>query len=144
MLLGVLLACAESNALHIGLAKSPYELTASPQVVDTLGGQMHMRWDRGAAAHGQLVSFAEFLAATAVFNRWVSSCHLETRSGNAPEKRDLLAKVNLSFQGSGNHGRGARPLAGSISRRRSSGGFLCLLGVRSPSLHELPTTTDRV
>ncbi len=39
------------------------------QVVDTLGGRMHVRWDEGAAAtpHGQLVFFAEFLAATGVF-----------------------------------------------------------------------------
>ena len=39
-----------------------------PQVVDTLGGRMHVRWDEGAAAtpHGQLVFFAEFLATTGV------------------------------------------------------------------------------
>ena len=36
------------------------------QAVDTLGGRMHVGWDAGAAAtpHGQLVFFAEFLAAT--------------------------------------------------------------------------------
>jgi hypothetical protein len=36
-----------------------------PQVVDTLGGRMHVRWDASAAAkpHGQLVCFAEFFAA---------------------------------------------------------------------------------
>jgi hypothetical protein len=58
-----------------------------PQVVDTLGGRMHVRWDEGAAAtpHGQLVFFAEFLAATGVFERWVSSCPLAYRSGNAPD-----------------------------------------------------------
>ena len=52
---------------------------AEPQVVDTLGGRMHVRWDEGAAAtpHGQLVFFAEFLAATGVFERWVSSCPLQ-------------------------------------------------------------------
>ena len=40
-------------------------------VVDTLGGRVHVRWDEGAAAtpHGQLVYFAEFLAATGVFER---------------------------------------------------------------------------
>ncbi len=39
-------------------------------VVDTLGGRMHVRWDDGAAAtpHGQLVFFAEFLAAAGVFD----------------------------------------------------------------------------
>ncbi len=38
------------------------------QVVDTLGGCMHVRWDEHAAAtpHGQMVFFAEFLAATVV------------------------------------------------------------------------------
>ncbi|HNT37590.1 MAG TPA: hypothetical protein PKO45_00570 [Rubrivivax sp.] len=57
-----------------------------PQVVDTLGGRMHVRWDQAASAtpHGQLVFFAQFLAATGVFERWVSSCPLEYRSGNAP------------------------------------------------------------
>ena len=45
--------------------------TDQPQVVDTLGGRMHIRWDEGAAVtpHGQLVFFAEFLATTGVFER---------------------------------------------------------------------------
>ena len=69
------------------------------QVVDTLGGRMHVRWDQGAAAtpHGQLVFFAEFLAATGVFERWVSSCPLEYRSGNAPDKRDVLGTLMLGL-----------------------------------------------
>jgi len=43
----------------------------------------------GAAAtpHGQLVFFAEFLAATGMFERWVSDCPLSYRSGNVPDKR---------------------------------------------------------
>lgn len=67
------------------------------QVVDTLGGRMHVRWDQAAAAtpHGQLVFFAEFLAATGVFERWVSTCPLEYRSGNAPHKRDVLGTLML-------------------------------------------------
>ena len=58
---------------------------AEPQVVDTLGGRMLVRWDEGAAAtpHGQLVFFAEFLAATGVFERWVSECPLQYRSGKS-------------------------------------------------------------
>jgi hypothetical protein len=70
-----------------------------PQVVDTLGGRMHIRWDEGAAAtpHGQLVFFAEFLATTGVFERWVSSCPLEYRSGNAPDKRDVLGTLMLGL-----------------------------------------------
>lgn len=53
---------------------------------------MHIRWDESAAAtpHGKLVFFAEFLATTGVFERWVSSCPLEYRSGSAPDKRDVL------------------------------------------------------
>ena len=71
----------------------------TPQVVDTLGGRMHVRWDRDAAAtpHGQLVFFAEFLAATGVFERWVSACPLEYRSGNAPTKRDVLGTLMLGL-----------------------------------------------
>ena len=70
-----------------------------PQVVDTLGGRMHVRWDEGAAAtpHGQLVFVAEFLAATGVFERWVSSCPLQYRSGNAPDKRDVLGTLMLGL-----------------------------------------------
>ncbi len=69
-----------------------------PQVVDTLGGRMHVRWDEGAAAtpHG-LVFFAEFLAATGVFERWVSQCPLEYRSGNAPDKRDVLGTLMMGM-----------------------------------------------
>ncbi len=68
-----------------------------PQVVDTLGGRIHVRWDEGAAAtpHGQLVFFAEFLATTGVFDRWVFSCPLEYRSGNTPDKRDVLGTLML-------------------------------------------------
>ena len=45
--------------------------SVQPQVVDTLGGRMHVRWDEGAAAtpHGQLVFFAGFLATAEVFDR---------------------------------------------------------------------------
>jgi len=70
-----------------------------PQVVDTLGGRMHVRWDEGAAAtpHGQLVFFAEFLAATGVFERWVSACPLAYRSGNAPDKRDVLGTLMMGI-----------------------------------------------
>ena len=72
----------------------------SAQVVDTLGGRMHVRWDESApaTAHGQLVFFAEFLAATGVFERWVSSCPLEYRSGNAPDKRDVLGSRVRQFK----------------------------------------------
>jgi len=72
---------------------------AEPLVVNTLGGRMHVRRDEGAAAtpHGQLVFFAEFLAATGVFERWVSACPLSYRSGNAPDKRDVLGTLLLGL-----------------------------------------------
>jgi len=75
------------------------EEPTEPQVVDTLGGRMNVRWDEGAAAtpHGQVVFFAEFLAATGVFERWVSSCPLQYRSGNAPDKRDVLGTLMLGM-----------------------------------------------
>jgi hypothetical protein len=75
------------------------EETDQPQVVDTLGGRIHIRWDEGAATtpHGQLVFFAEFLATTGVFERWVSVCPLEYRSGNAAGKRDVLGTLMLGL-----------------------------------------------
>jgi hypothetical protein len=84
------------------------------QVVDTLVGRMHVRWDEGAAAtpHGQLVFFAEFPAATGVFERWVSSCPLQYRSGNAPDKRDVLGTLMLGLlehRSPGRHRAAAHP-----------------------------------
>lgn len=70
-----------------------------PVVVDTLGGRLHVRWDEtsGATPNGQLVFFAEFLAATGVFDRWVDACPLAYRSGNAPPKRDVLGTLALGM-----------------------------------------------
>ncbi len=64
-------------------------------MVDALGGRIDVCWDEGAAPtpHGQLVFFAEFLAATSVRERWVSSCALRYRSGNAPDKRNVLGTL---------------------------------------------------
>ena len=72
---------------------------SQPQVVDTLGGRMHVRWDSAAAAtpHGQLVFFAEFLAATGVFDRWVAQCPLSYSSGNSPGQRDVLGTLMLAL-----------------------------------------------
>ncbi|MGL6109346.1 MAG: hypothetical protein ACRC2B_04520 [Rubrivivax sp.] len=41
--------------------------------------------------------FAEFLATTGVFDRWVSSCPLSYRCGNAPDKRDVLGTLMLAM-----------------------------------------------
>lgn len=65
---------------------------AERQAVDTLGGRRHVRWDDGAATtpHGRLRFFAQFLATTDVFDRWVSECPLQYCSGKAPDRRDVL------------------------------------------------------
>jgi Transposase DDE domain group 1 len=72
---------------------------ASPMVVDTLGGRMHVRWDDAAHAtpNGQLVFFAEFLGATGIFDDWVQRCPLQYHSGNAPDKRDVLGTLVLAI-----------------------------------------------
>lgn len=60
---------------------------------------MHVRWDEGAAAtpHGQLAFFAEFLSTTGLFDQWVLGCPLIYRSGNAPDKRDILGTLMLGL-----------------------------------------------
>jgi len=89
----------ESKRKLLAQQRGAGEESAQAQVVDTLGGRMHVRWDAGGAAtpHGQLVFFAEFLAATGVFERWVADCPLSYRSGNAPDKRDVLGTLALSL-----------------------------------------------
>ena len=89
----------ESRSRALAARRGNGDEPAEPHVVDTLGGRMHVRWDDGAAAtpHGQLVFFAEFLAATGVFERWVSSCPLQYRSSNAPDKRDVLGTLMLGL-----------------------------------------------
>ena len=45
----------------------------------------------------QSVFFADFLAATGVLESWVSACPPEYRSGNAPDKRDVLGTRMLGM-----------------------------------------------
>jgi len=56
----------ESRRKRQGAVAEVGGAAGQPQVVDTLGGRMHVRWDEQAAAtpHGQLVFFAEFLGAS--------------------------------------------------------------------------------
>ncbi len=81
------------------MARGAAHEAGAAQVVDTLSGRLHVRWDETAPAtpHGQLVFFAEFLATTGVFERWVSECPLAYRSGNAPDKRDVLGTLMLAL-----------------------------------------------
>ena len=72
------------------------ELESFP--VETPGGRVHIRWDHQARAtpNAQLAFFAEFLAATGVYESWVDSCPLIYGSGSASHKRDVLGTWFLS------------------------------------------------
>ena len=67
--------------------------------MDTPGGRIHVQWDHGASAtpNEQLTFFAEFLAATGVYESWVSNCPLTYNSPNAPSKRDVLGTWLLAI-----------------------------------------------
>jgi hypothetical protein len=77
----------------------PIAQAVEMMAVQTLGGRMHVRWDESAQAtpHGQLVFFAEFLAAAGVFDRWVDACPLSYSSPNASSKRDVLGTLMLGI-----------------------------------------------
>lgn len=68
-------------------------------VVDAPGGRIHVQWDHDASAtpNAQLTFFAEFLAATGIYESWVSSCPLTYSSPNAPAKRDVLGTWLLAI-----------------------------------------------
>ena len=89
----------ESRRKALAARRDTGDASQMPQVVDTLGGRMHVCWDEHAAAtpNGQLLFFAEFLAATGVFDSWVGACPLSYRSGNAPDKRDVLGTLMLAM-----------------------------------------------
>jgi hypothetical protein len=84
---------------HKHKQKAAVALATDAMVVDTLGGRMHVHWDESAQAtpNGQLVFFAEFLACTGIFDRWVESCPLSYTSPNAPDKRDVLGTLLLAI-----------------------------------------------
>ena len=88
---------------------------------------MHVGWDAGAAAtpHGQLIFFAEFLAeflaATGVFERWVSACPLAYKSGNAPTKRDVLGTLMLGLLAGHRRYAHSTALRGDAATRRRGG-----------------------
>jgi len=67
--------------------------------VRTPGGVFSVRWDeRGSAtALGQMAFFAEYLEATGLFERWLTSCPLSYTSPNAPELVDVLGTWMLSI-----------------------------------------------
>ena len=70
-----------------------------PLAVDTLGRRFHVEWDPHAPVTplGQLVFFAQFLAAAGLFTDWVGACPLRFTSPNAPQLADLLGTVTLAI-----------------------------------------------
>jgi hypothetical protein len=84
---------------QISKQKTALTLATEAMVVDTLGGRMQVRWDESTQAtpNGQLVFFAEFLACTGVFDRWVQNCPLNYTSPNGSKKRDVLGTLLLAI-----------------------------------------------
>lgn len=70
-----------------------------PLRVDTLGRRFHVEWDPNAPVTplGQLVFFAQFLAAGGLFADWVRTCPLHFTSPNAPSLTDLLGTSALAI-----------------------------------------------
>src|SRR5512140_2612079 len=73
----------------------------SPVQVDTLGQRFHVEWDPHAPVTplGQLVFFAQFLAAGGLYADWVSRCPLRYASPNAPKIADVLGTWVLATLG---------------------------------------------
>ena len=63
-----------------------------PVPVDTVGRRFHVEWDPHAPVTplGQLVFFAQFLAAGGLYAEWVNGCPLRYTSPNAPTIADVL------------------------------------------------------
>jgi hypothetical protein len=57
-----------------------------------------VEWDPLAPVtpFGQLVFFAQFLATSGLYSKWVAACPLHYRSGNAPKVRDVLGTAVLA------------------------------------------------
>lgn len=72
-----------------------------PVPVDTLGHRFHVEWDPHAPVTplGQLVFFAQFLAAGGLNGDWVSRCPLRYGSPNAPKIADVLGTWVLATLG---------------------------------------------
>jgi hypothetical protein len=79
------------------LAAQTHDL--EPIAVDTPGGRIHVQWDHTASASpkAQLAFFAQFLNATGLYERWVSTCPLRYSSPNGPEIRDVLGTWLLAI-----------------------------------------------
>lgn len=83
---------AVSQALLEAREKDEFRLTMP-------GGRFQVRWDEGggATALGPLAFFAEFLAVSGLFERWVEGCPLKYTRPNAPKVVDVLGTWLLSI-----------------------------------------------
>jgi len=72
-----------------------------PVPVDTVGRRFHVEWDPHAPVTplGQLVFFAQFLAAGGLYSDWVNRCPLRYASPNAPKIADVLGTWVLATLG---------------------------------------------
>ena len=70
----------------------------APVPVNTLGKRFHVEWDSQAPVTplGQLVFFAQFLAASGLYSNWVKQCPLKYHSPNAPSVADVLGTWTLA------------------------------------------------
>jgi hypothetical protein len=73
----------------------PPETVAS---LDTFAGKIHVKWapEATVSSLGLMPFFIEFLKTSGLFEKWVEDCPLRYRSGNAPEKRNVLGTLLLS------------------------------------------------
>jgi hypothetical protein len=87
----------EDEALTARLAAAR-AVVAEPLTVATLGRRFHVEWDPAAPVTplGQLVFFAQFVAAGGLFAEWVATCPLRFSSPNAPALADLLGTITLA------------------------------------------------
>ena len=67
-------------------------------VLDTFGGKLHVKFDHAASVTmlGQLPFFVEFLQASGLYERWITSAPLHYSSPNAPRVEDVLGTLFLA------------------------------------------------
>ena len=67
-------------------------------VLDTFGGRLHVKFDHAASVTmlGQLPFFVEFLRASGLYERWITSAPLTYNSPNAPRVQDVLGTLFLA------------------------------------------------
>ena len=67
-------------------------------VLDTFGDKLHVKFDHTASVTmlGQLPFFVEFLQASGLYDRWITSAALVYSSPNAPSVQDVLGTLFLA------------------------------------------------